>query len=365
MRINNTTPKSDGFYMPSELAEHRCTYVLWPERGDNWRNNAENAQEVFKKVIQTIAKYEPVVVGVNPGQYPHVLEMNMPNVQVVEISNNDSWIRDCGATFVVNGRGNMRAVDWSFNAWGGLVNGLYFPWDQDDLVAAKMCAIEAVNRYRLSDFILEGGSIHSDGEGTILTTEECLLDEGRNANMTKEEIEAKLLEYLGAEKVLWIPKGIYMDEDTNGHVDNICQFVTPGKVVLAWEDNQDDPQYERSKAALDYLESQTDAKGRKIEVVKIHVPNPITITKEESEGVDIVEGTFPRREGDRLPASYVNYYNCNGAVILPVFDDEHDQAAIDTLQELFPDKVVEPIYAREILLGGGNIHCITQQVPRP
>lgn len=233
------------------------------------------------------------------------------------------------------------------------------------MVAAKMCAIEAVNRYRLSDFILEGGSIHSDGEGTILTTEECLLDEGRNANMTKEEIEAKLLEYLGAEKVLWIPKGIYMDEDTNGHVDNICQFVAPGKVVLAWEDNQDDPQYERSKAALDYLESQTDAKGRKIEVVKIHVPNPITITKEESEGVDIVEGTFPRREGDRLPASYVNYYNCNGAVILPVFDDEHDQAAIDTLQELFPDKVVEPIYAREILLGGGNIHCITQQVPRP
>lgn len=365
MRIDNHTPKQDGFYMPSELAEHRCTYVLWPERGDNWRNNAENAQEVFKQVIQTIAKHEPVIVGVNPSQYAHVLNLNMPGVQVVEISNNDSWIRDCGATFVVNGQGNMRAVDWAFNAWGGLVNGLYFPWDQDDLVAAKMCAIEAVNRYRLSDFVLEGGSIHSDGEGTVLTTEECLLDPGRNPDLTKEQIEEKLKEYLGAEKVLWIPKGIYMDEDTNGHVDNICQFVAPGKVVLAWEDNQDDPQYERSKAALDYLESQTDAKGRKIEVVKIHVPNPITITKEEADGVDIVEGTFPRREGDRLPASYINYYNCNGAVILPVFDDPHDQAAIDTLQQLFPDKTIEPIYAREILLGGGNIHCITQQVPKP
>lgn len=365
MRITDSTPKQDGFHMPSELAEHRCTYILWPERGDNWRSNAEYAQEVFKTVIQTIAKYEPVIVGVNPGQYPHVLEMNMPNVQVVEISNNDSWIRDCGATFVVNDKGNMRAVDWKFNAWGGLVNGLYFPWDQDDLVAAKMCAIEAVNRYRLSDFVLEGGSIHSDGEGTILTTEECLLDPGRNPDMTKEQIEEKLKEYLGAEKVLWVPKGIYMDEDTNGHIDNICQFVAPGKVVLAWEDNQDDPQYEHSKAALDYLESQTDAKGRKIEVTKIHVPNPITITKEESEGVDVVEGTFPRNEGDRLPASYVNYYNCNGAVILPIFDDPHDQEAIDTLQKLFPEKTIEPIYAREILLGGGNIHCITQQVPRP
>ena len=365
MRITNSTPKADGYYMPAEYAEHRCTYLLWPERQDNWRGGAKPAQAVFQQVVETIAKYEPVILGVNKSQYAHVLELNMPNVQVVEISNDDSWIRDCGATFVVNGKGGMRAVDWKFNAWGGLVNGLYFPWDQDDFVAAKMAAIECVNRYRLSDFILEGGSIHSDGEGTILTTEECLLDEGRNSNLTKEQIEQTLKDYLGAEKVLWLPKGIYMDEDTNGHVDNICQWVGPAKVVLAWEDNPDDPQHERSQAAYGYLSKQTDAKGRKIEIVKIHVPNPITITKEESEGVDVVEGTFPRNEGDRLPASYVNYYNCNGAVILPVFNDEHDQAAIDTLQKLFPDKVIEPIYAREILLGGGNIHCITQQVPRP
>ncbi len=365
MRITDSTPKQDGFYMPSELAEHRCTYLLWPERNDNWRAGAKPAQAAFKQVVQTIAKYEPVVLGVNKSQYAHVLEMNMPNVQVVEISNDDSWIRDTGATCVVDGMGHMRAVDWGFNGYGGLVNGIYFPWDQDDLIAAKMCAIEGVDRYRIGDFILEGGSVHSDGEGTILTTEETLLDPGRNPGMSKEEIEQKLLDYLGAEKVLWIPKGIYMDEDTNGHVDNICQFVAPGKVVLAWEDNQDDPQYERSKAALDYLESETDAKGRKLEVVKIHVPNPITITQEESDGVDVVEGTFPRNEGDRLPASYINYYNCNGAIILPVFNDEHDQAAIDTLQECFSDRVIEPVYAREILLGGGNIHCITQQVPRP
>lgn len=365
MRIKDSTPKADGFFMPSELDEHRCTYLLWPQREDNWRNNADPAQAVFKQVIQTIAKYEPVVVGVNKDQYLNLLEMNMPNVQIVEISNNDSWIRDTGATFVVDRKGHMRAIDWKFNAYGGLVNGLYFPWDQDDYIAPKMAAIEGTDYYHLTDFVLEGGSVHSDGEGTILTTEETLLDPGRNPDLSKDQIEAMLKAYLGAEKVLWIPKGIYMDEDTNGHVDNICQFVAPGKVVLAWEDNENDPQYERSKAALDYLESETDAKGRKLEIVKIHVPNPVLITKEESQGVDVVEGTFPRNEGDRIPASYINYYNCNGAIILPVFNDEHDQAAIDTLQQCFPDRIIEPIYAREILLGGGNIHCITQQVPRP
>lgn len=365
MRIKDSTPKADGYYMPAEWAPHRCTYILWPEREDNWRQNAEPGQATFLEVIKTIAKYEPVVVGVNTSQYLHLIEMNLPNVQIVEISNNDAWIRDMGATFVVNGQGGLRAVDFRFNAWGGLVDGLYFPWDQDDWVATKMAAIENVDYYH-PNFILEGGSIHSDGEGTILTTEECLLDPGRNPELTKEQIEEHLKEYLGAEKVLWLPKGIFMDEDTNGHVDNICQWVTPGKVVLAWEDDENDPQHERSQAAYDYLMSQTDAKGRPIEIVKIHVPHPVTITEEESRAVDVVEGSFPRNTGDRLPASYINYYNCNGAIILPTFNDpERDQAAIETLQGLFPDKVIEPIYAREIILGGGNVHCITQQVPLP
>ncbi|MBQ3261179.1 agmatine deiminase [Candidatus Saccharibacteria bacterium] len=363
MRIVDSTPKKDGFYMPSELSEHAATYLLWPERPDNWRGGAKPAQKAFRQVVETIAKYEPVVLGVNQSQYLHVLGMNMPNVQVVEISNNDSWIRDTGPTFVVNDKGDMRAVDWAFNGYGGLYNGIYFPWDLDDQIAAKVCAIEGVDRYRTDDFVLEGGSVHSDGEGTLLVTEETCLDKGRNPNLTKEQIEQYLLDYCGAEKVLWLPYGIYKDEDTNGHVDNICQFVAPGKVVLAWEDNEKDPQHERSKKDLEYLESVTDAKGRKLEVIKIHVPNPITITKEESEGVDVVDGTFPRNEGDRLPASYINYYNCNGAIILPIFNDPHDQAAINILQDCFPDRKVEPIYAREILLGGGDIHCITQQVP--
>lgn len=363
MRLQST-PRADGFYMPSELAEHKCTYLLWPERPDNWRGGAKPAQKAFREVVEKIAKHEPVVLGVNSSQYAHVLGMNMENVSVVEISNNDSWIRDTGATMVINGQGEMRAVDWEFNGYGGLYNGIYFPWDLDDAIAAKMAAIERVDSYRVKDFVLEGGAVHSDGEGTLLVTEETLLDKGRNPDLTREQVEEILKEYTGAEKVLWIPYGIYMDEDTNGHVDNICQFVAPGKVVLAWEDNPEDPQHERSQIAYDYLMSETDAKGRKLEIHKIHVPNVVTITKEESEGVDVVEGTFPRNEGDRLPASYINYYNCNGAIILPIFNDPHDEAAIRTLQELLPDRVIETVYAREILLGGGNIHCIVQQVPK-
>ena len=360
-----STPKQDGFYMPSELAPHKCTYLLWPERPDNWREGAKPAQKAFKDVVEAIAKHEPVVLCVNQSQYLHVLGMNMKNVSVIEMSNNDSWIRDSGCTMVINGKGDIRAVDWGFNGYGGTTGGIYYPWDFDDYVGAKMANVERVDRYVPEDFILEGGSIHSDGEGTLLVTEETLLSEDRNPGKTKEEIEEILKEYTGAEKILWLPYGVYKDEDTNGHVDNICQFAGPGKVVLAWEDNPDDPQHERSQVDYDYLANETDAKGRKLEIIKIHVPNPITITKEESEGVDVVEGTFPRNEGDRLPASYINYYNCNGAIILPVFNDPHDEDAVRTLQGLFPDRVIETVYAREILLGGGNIHCITQQVPKP
>ncbi len=363
MKKLNSTPKKDGFRMPGEFEKHSGTYIIWPERPDNWRNGGKPAQEVFKNVASVIGKYEPVTMLVSRNQYSNARGMLPDYVRVVEMSNNDSWVRDCGATFLTDDKGTLRAVDWSFNAWGGLVDGLYFPWDDDDKIAGKMCELEGADRYRLDDFILEGGSIHVDGDGTAMVTEECLLSEGRNSHMTKEEIEKTLCEYLNVEKVLWIPRGIYNDE-TNGHVDNMCNFVRPGVVVLAWTNDENDPQYERSKEAYDYLINQIDAKGRKIIVHKMLTPSPILITKEESEGVDAVDGTLPRQEGDRMAASYVNYYTGNGFVAVPVFDDSNDEKAIKLLEELYPDRKIEPIFAREILLGGGNIHCITQQVPR-
>ena len=362
MKRISSTPKQDGYRMPGEFEKHRGCYMIWPERPDNWRNGAKPAQATFTEVASVIGKYEPMTVVVSKAQYSNARGVLPPYVRVVEMANDDSWIRDCGATFVTNKDGDLRGVDWAFNAWGGLVDGLYFPWDSDDKIAQKMCELEAADSYRLDDFVLEGGSIHVDGEGTVMTTEECLLSEGRNPHMTKKQIEAKLCEYLNCEKVLWIPRGIYNDE-TNGHVDNMCNFVRPGEVVLAWTDDEKDPQYERSVEAYKYLESQTDAKGRKLKIHKMYIPSPILITKEESQGVDAVDGTLPRQEGDRMSASYVNYYTGNGFIALPVFNDPNDEKAMKLLKELYPGRKIRGIYAREILLGGGNIHCITQQVP--
>ncbi len=359
----DSTPRNDGFRMPGEFEPHAGTYMIWPERPDNWRQGGKPAQKVFATVANTIAKYEPMTMLVSNAQYENACNLLSDKVKIVEMSNDDSWVRDCGATFVVNDDGTMRGVDWEFNAWGGLVDGLYFPWANDDKIAHKMCELEQVDRYRTEGFVLEGGSIHVDGEGTAMVTEECLLSEGRNPHLTKEEIEEMLCEYLNVSKVLWLKEGIYNDE-TNGHVDNMCNFVRPGEVVLAWTEDKNDPQYQRSMEAYEYLTSQTDAKGRNIIVHKLLTPSPVLITKEESEDVDAVDGTLPRLEGDRLAASYVNYYTGNGFVALPVFGDKNDVAAIKKLQELYPDRKIEPIYAREILLGGGNIHCITQQVPK-
>ncbi|MBR5542905.1 MAG: agmatine deiminase [Oscillospiraceae bacterium] len=363
MKTLETTPRRDGFRMPGEFEPHLGTYIIWPERPDNWRLGGKPAQKVFVEVATAISRYEPVTVCANANQYANAREMLPEEVRVVEISNDDAWVRDCGPTFVTNGK-EIRGVDWVFNAWGGLYDGLYFPWDKDDAVAQKICEIERRARYKLYEFVLEGGSIHVDGEGTLVTTEECLLSEGRNPHLTKEEIEEVLKEYLNLEKIIWLPRGIYLDE-TNGHVDNIFSFTAPGEAVLAWTEDKDDPQYEISRAALDVLERERDAKGRKINVHKLLLPKPILITAEESEGVDAVNGTLPRMEGDRLAASYANFYIANGAVFLPLFNDPNDEAAIKTLQSLFPGREVVGIYAREILLGGGNIHCITQQVPAP
>lgn len=359
-----STPRKDGYRMPGEFEPHQGCWMIWPERTDNWRLGAKPAQKAFVEVAEAIAKYEDVTMCVSKRQYMAAKEALSSNIRVVEMSNDDSWMRDVGPTFVINDEGDVRGVDWRFNAWGGLVDGLYFPWDKDDQVAVKVCEIENKDYYSLESFVLEGGSIHSDGEGTAIVTEACLLHESRNPDLTKEEIENTLKEYLNVDKVLWLPNGIYLDE-TNEHVDNIVHYCAPGVIALAWTEDENDPQYPLSKAAYDYLCSQTDAKGRKLEIHKLHIPNEVLITKEESEGVDSVDGTLPRLEGDRQAASYANFYIANGAVILPLFGDErYDALAKETLQNIFPDRDIVGVYAREIILGGGNIHCITQQQPK-
>jgi agmatine deiminase len=230
------------------------------------------------------------------------------------------------------------------------------------VVARKVLEIERVERYH-ADLVMEGGSFHVDGQGTALVTEECLLNPNRNPHLTREHIEERLKEYLNVAKIIWLGRGVYNDE-TSGHVDNLCCFIRPGVVALTWTDDPSDPQYAISLDAYERLSRTNDAQGHKFEIHKIHQPGPIYITQEESEGVDAVEGTLPRRAGDRLAGSYINFYIANGGVIMPTFDDPHDGAATEALQQLFPDHRIVGVPAREILLGGGNIHCITQQQPR-
>lgn len=363
MKILSTTPKTDGFSMPAEFSPHYGCIMIWPERHDSWQNGAYAARKAFVRIAKTISQSEKLTMLVSAAQYETARAMLPPEVRVIECSTDDAWARDTAPTFVKNAEGEVRGIDWGFNAWGGLHDGLYFPWDNDNHVARKVCDILDKDCYNCRDFILEGGSIHSDGEGTVMTTESCLLSGGRNPHMTKAQIEEKLCEYLGAEKVIWLPKGIYNDE-TNEHVDNICAFTAPGEVVLAWTDNENDPQYAMSKACLDVLQKETDAKGRKLRVRLLYIPEkPVCMTEEECEGLDLMDGEPTRDAGERLAASYVNFYIANKAVLVPQFGDVRDKDALDVLGECFPDREIVPIPARDIIIGGGNIHCITQQVP--
>jgi agmatine deiminase len=347
--------------MPAEWEPHAGCYLVWPERPDNWRLGGKPAQAAFARVAAAIASTEAVTVLASAGQYVNARQRLPQHVRVVEMSTNDAWVRDTGPTFVTSGAGELRAVSWQFNAWGGQRHGLYFPWDADDLVGPKVADLERCQRY-LPAFVLEGGSIDVDGQGTVLTTEECLLNPNRNPDLAKEQIDALLCSHLGATQVIWLPRGVHLDE-TDGHIDNVARFAAPGVVMLTWTDDQDDPQWERSNEALAILREARDARGRPLEVVTLHQPGPITITAEEAAGVDPVPGSQPRRAGERLAGSYVNSYIGNGIVVLPVFDDPHDAAAIATYERIFPGRRILTVPGREILLGGGNVHCITQQVP--
>ena len=354
-------PRRDGYRMPGEFERHSGCWMLWPERPDNWRLGAKPAQAAFTAVATAIAGSEPVSVGASAAQFANARRMLPAGVRVVELSSNDAWMRDVGPTFVVDARGGVRGVDWKFNAWGGLNGGIYFPWDLDDAVAHKVLEVEGRDRYR-APFVLEGGAIHVDGQGTVVTTEECLLNPNRNPHLTRAEIEALLARYLNIETVVWLGRGVHLDE-TDGHVDNLCAYVRPGEVVLTWTDDRSDPQYEISRDALERLMQARDARGRRFKVHKLTQPGPLHMTREEAGGVDVVEGSQPRTAGARLAGSYVNFYVGNRRVVVPLLDPKRDGAALRKIRDLFPRREVVGVPGREILLGGGNIHCITQQVP--
>ncbi|SHH14030.1 agmatine deiminase family protein [Clostridium grantii] len=339
-------PKKLNYKMPPEWEEHERTFMSWPVKDsmcypEDYEFVCEN---YYKELAKVISEFEKVTVIVNNGEKTKVKSIiNNEKVDFLEIDHNDAWLRDNGPTFVKDSEGKVAGVNWEFNAWGGK----YTPWDLDNKVAPAILENLGIDIFN-APIVMEGGSIHVDGEGTVITTEECLLNKTRNPHLNKDGIEDYLKEYLNVEKVIWLKKGLFGDE-TDGHVDNIACFAAPGKIIIQVCEDTEDENYKIAEENLTILENSLDAKGRKFEIIKI--PQP------------------PKKYYDenRLTLSYLNFYFVNKGIILPVFGgdaSETDKKAEEILINTFPDRKIRKINGMTIIKEGGNVHCTTQQMPK-
>jgi len=334
------TPRQDGFFMPAEWTPHRRCWMAWPVREDLWGERLSAAREAYADVARTIAQHEPVTVIASPEAVADVSLLCGSGVGCVAMPHDDSWLRDTGPTFLIDGAGNLAGVDWVFNGWGER----HAPHDRDAALAEALLARLEVPRYA-TGIVLEGGAIHTDGEGTLLTTESVFFDTNRNGRLSRAEAEAALGDLLGIEKVIWLGEGL-QDDDTGGHVDNLACFLRPGAVLALTSNDPDDGNYAALQDNLNRLRRATDARGRQLEVIEVEQPRA--------------------RFGDagqRLPLSYVNFYLANGAVIAPIFEDPADATALQALAKAFPKRELVEVPAVDVVHGGGGIHCITQQEP--
>lgn len=339
-------PRELNYTMPAEWAEHERTFISWPVQASMCYPEHYDTvcQQGYAEFIRAMAEFEPVTVIVNPDDLEKVSGVFEGNERVsfLPIEHNDAWLRDNGPTFLLNEQGELAGVNWIFNAWGGK----YSPWDLDDAVAPQILDAFGIKRFD-APLVLEGGSIHTDGEGTLLTTEECLLHPNRNPRLSREEIEALVQNHLDVQEIIWLKRGLSGDE-TDGHVDNVACFAAPGKVILQVCDDPADENYEITRENRATLAKAVDAKGRKLEVIEIPQPPK----------------TF--HEGQRLTLSYLNFYFVNGGIILPVFGgaaEETDRKAADILAAAFPDRKIRTVDGMAIIREGGNVHCTTQQMP--
>ncbi|MFZ3170959.1 MAG: agmatine deiminase family protein [Carboxydocellales bacterium] len=336
-------PRKLNFRMPPEWAEHARTFMEWPvQEAMCWPENHEQVCKGFAEIAQAIVEFEPVTMLVNPEGLAKAGRLCGPKVELLVIEHNDSWMRDNGPTFLINEQSEVAGVNWQFNAWGGK----YAPWDLDNQVAPKLLKHLEIPCFQ-APFVLEGGAIHVDGEGTLLTTEECLLNQNRNAGLSREELVELLKQYLNVDKIIWLKRGLYGDE-TDGHIDNVACFAKPGSVILQTCQDPADANYQNTMENLKLLQNTTDAKGRRLSIIPIQQP--------------------PARfyQGSRLTLSYLNFYFVNGGIILPVFGEESKQTdlfAEQALQKTFPERKIVKIDGMSIIKEGGNVHCITQQMP--
>jgi len=331
-------------WMPPEWEPHERTLVAWPVQESMC--NPENYESIcagYASFVKTIAEFEPVTVIVN-AQDIEKAKRNCysPNIEWLTLEHNDSWIRDSGPTFVYNANGALTGIDWRFNAWGEK----YSPWNLDDELANKVLRHFDINRVRAS-LVMEGGSFSTDGEGTLLTTKECLLNQNRNPDMSADEIESELRKHLGIQKIIWLQHGLDGDE-TDGHIDNLACFASPGKILIQTSTDPNDVNTQRSKENIALLRHSTDAQGRSLQIVEI--PQPVRADGKEG----------------RLTLSYLNFYFVNGGIILPVFGGasaDIDEEAVRIISDVFPDRKIRRADGMAIVTEGGNIHCATQQMP--
>jgi agmatine deiminase len=315
--------------------------MAWPSNVEAYGGRIEAAKVAWANVARAISLFEPVVMLANDADLVAARTLCGPAIEVRRIPIDDGWFRDNGPTFVLDGLGSLLGIDWDFNGWGGRS-----PYTRDRLAAAAILDQEGIERV-VAPLVLEGGSIHVDGEGTVIVTEQCLLNRNRNPHLGRSAIEGHLRDFLGVETVIWL-KGGLQDDMTDGHVDQLAAFVSPGVVIALASEDRSDVNYAALTENLEILKSARDAKGRPLEVIEIAQPPAL----------------YNERTGTRVSLSHINFYMANGGIVLPSFGfPDHDQSVLAIFREVFSDRKVIPVASLEIAYGGGNIHCITQQEP--
>ncbi|MFF2195224.1 agmatine/peptidylarginine deiminase [Streptomyces sp. NPDC058157] len=328
------------YRMPAEWSAHDGCLMAWPVREDLWGSVLADVKEEYAAVARAISAFEPVTMVAPPGFAEDARSHCGDGVTVIEVPQDDSWFRDSAPLFVLDGDGRRAGVDFRFNAWGGK----HHPFDSDDRISALLLEHLGVDRIH-SEMILEGGALTVDGEGTLITTEQCLLHPNRNPGMTREEIEDELKARLGITKVIWLPYGGLRDTETDGHVDGVCAFAAPGTVVISLPSDPTHPDYARMRANRAVLEAVTDARGRRLEIIEIP----------QTAFTDLADG--------EIEVSYMNYYIANGGVVVPVAGVPQDEDALAVIASAHPGRKVVGVRALAIAFGGGGVHCITQQIP--
>jgi len=354
MNASKLTPAEAGYSMPAEWAPHEATWLGWPHNVTDWPGKMEAVQWVYAEIVRQLVKGEKVRILLNADEDKKrvlkILEQAGADVEKVEffiLPTDRGWMRDSGPLFVTkSGEGKKAVVDFHFNGWAR-----YSDWHKDRQVprfVADQFGLEWFDARRgEKELVLEGGSVDINGRGTLITTEECLLDQrtqARNPGLDKADTESMLRDYLGVEQILWLGKGIAGD-DTHGHVDDLCRFVSPDTVVLCFEKNTADPNYEVLEENRERVQGMRLENGEKLNVVDLPMPAPLYF------------------DGERLPASYANFYISNAAVLVPTFNDPNDRVALGILAELITDRPVVGIHAVDLVLGLGTLHCLTQQEP--